>query len=261
MSDAAPTPGLARLSGLARRAGRVVLDVLLPPHCLTCDSPVSAPGQFCPACFARTSFVTAPLCGTCGVPFEAAGQGGLDGVCEGCRAHPPPWGAARAALRYDDQARRLLLPFKYEDRIEVARALAPFMARAGAGLLRLADVVVPVPLHRRRLLSRRYNQAALLAQALSRLSGRPAVLDGLRRTRATATLGGRSGAERRAELAGAFQVRASRAAQLADARVLLVDDVLTSGATAEACTVALLAGGAARVDVLAAARVPDPRMA
>ena len=261
MSEAAPTPALARLSRLARRAGGALLDVLLPPHCLTCDSPVTAPGQFCPACFTRTSFVTAPLCGCCGVPFEAAGQGGLDAVCEGCRAHPPPWGAARAALRYDDQARRLLMPFKYGDRIEVARALAPFMARAGAGLLRQADLLVPVPLHRRRLLSRRYNQAALLAQALSRVSGRPAVLDGLRRVRPTATLGGRSGAQRRAELAGAFQVRPSRAARLDGARVLLVDDVLTSGATAEACTQALLDAGATRVDVLAAARVPDPRLA
>ena len=161
-----------RLLALLRQAGRAALDVLLPPHCLTCDSPVDAPGQFCPACFARTGFVTAPLCLTCGVPFESAGQGGLAGTCEGCRAHPPAWGAARAALRYDDQARRILMPFKYGDRVETARALAPFMARAGSALLAAADLLVPVPLHRRRLLSRRYNQAALLAQSLSRLRAR-----------------------------------------------------------------------------------------
>lgn len=250
-----------RLLALLRQAGRAALDVLLPPHCLTCDSPVDAPGQFCPACFARTGFVTAPLCLTCGVPFESAGQGGLAGTCEGCRAHPPAWGAARAALRYDDQARRILMPFKYGDRVETARALAPFMARAGSALLAAADLLVPVPLHRRRLLSRRYNQAALLAQSLSRLSGRPAVLDGLRRVRHTTSLGALSGAERRAALAGAIQVRASRVGQLRDARVLLIDDVITSGATAEACVRALLTAGAARVDVLAAARVPDPRLA
>lgn len=238
----------------------MVVDILLPPHCLTCDNPVGAPGQFCSACFARTGFVTAPLCDACGVPFEAAGQGGLDSVCEGCRLHPPPWGAARAALRYDDQARRILMPFKYGDRVEVARALAPHMARAGGALLRHADLLVPVPLHRSRLLSRRYNQAALLVQALSLISGRPAVLDGLQRMRPTATLGRSSAAQRRAELAGAFRARPSRVAILADARVLLVDDVLTSGATAEACVRALLAAGVARVDVLAAARVPDPRM-
>ena len=261
MSASLPSPFAARVLTALRGSGRVALDVLLPPHCLTCDSPVQAPGQFCPGCFARTAFITAPLCHSCGVPFEAAGQGGLTGVCGGCRQHPPAWGAARAALRYDDQARRILMPFKYGDRVEVARALAPHMARAGAGLLRAADLLVPVPLHRRRLLSRRYNQSALLAQALSRLSGRPAVLDGLRRVRPTAVLGHSSGAQRRAELAGAFQVRASRVAILTGARVLLVDDVLTSGATAEACTRALLAAGAARVDVLAAARVSGPRTA
>ncbi len=261
MPAPAQPPASTRVLSALRTAGRTLLDALLPPHCLTCDAPVSAPGQLCLRCFGRTAFITAPLCDACGVPFEAAGHGGLQAVCEGCRQHPPPWGAARAALRYDDQARRILMPFKYGDRIETARALAPHMARAGAGLLALADLLVPVPLHRRRLLARRYNQAALLAQALSRLTGRPAVLDGLRRVRPTAPLGQRSAAQRRAELAGAFQVRASRAGILADARVLLVDDVLTSGATAEACAAALLAGGAARVDVLAAARVPDPRTA
>ena len=261
MSAAAPSAAAACLLAALRGAGRIVLDVLLPPHCLTCDGPVGTPGQLCAACFGRTAFITAPLCDACGVPFEAVGQGGLGGACEGCRLHPPAWGAARAALRYDDQARRILMPFKYGDRVEVARALAPHMARAGGALLRQADLLVPVPLHRRRLLSRRYNQAALLAQALSRLSGRPAVLDGLRRVRATASLGQRTAAQRRAELSGAFQVRASRAGILRDARVLLVDDVLTSGATAEACARTLLAAGAARVDVLAAARVPDPRMA
>ena len=202
------------------------------------------------------------MCAICGVPFEAAGQGGIGGTCPGCRAHPPPWGAARAALRYDDQARRILMPFKYGDRIETARALAPMMVRAGAALLQAADLLVPVPLHRWRLLSRRYNQSALLAQALARLSGRPAVLDALRRVKATASLslGAKSGVERRAELAGAIQARASRAGVLAGARVLLIDDVITSGATASACVEALLGAGATRVDVLAAARASDPRL-
>lgn len=160
-------------------------------------------------------------------------------------------------MRYDDQTRRILLPFKYGDRIEIARALAPHMARTGAALLAAADWLVPVPLHRGRLLSRRYNQSALLAQALSRISGRHAVLDGLRRTRATAFLARKSGQERKTEIAGAFAVRQSRQEQLADARVLLIDDVMTSGATADACARALLAAGVARVDVLVAACVAD----
>jgi len=243
-----------------RRGVGLLLDALLPPQCLTCDAPVGAPGQFCGACFRRTGFVTDPCCASCGRPFGSALQGGTTGMCTDCREHPPAWTSARAALRYDDQARRILLPFKHGDRIETARALAPHMARAGAALLSAADWLVPVPLHRGRLLSRRYNQSALLAQALSRLSGRPAVLDGLRRVRATASLGQKTGTERRAEVAGVFAIRASRQGQLADSRVLLIDDVMTSGATADGCARALLAGGVARVDVLVAARVADARL-
>jgi len=243
------------VNSLWRRGAVLLLDVLLPPHCLTCDAPVGAPGQFCAACFRRTTFVTDPCCACCGRPFGSPAQGGVSGLCSECRVRPPAWTAARAALRYDDQTRRILLPFKYSDRIETARALAPHMARAGAALLRAADWLVPVPLHRGRLLSRRYNQSALLAQAVSRLSGRPTVLDGLRRTRATASLAQKSGVQRKAEVAGAFMVRPSRQTQLADARVLLIDDVLTSGATADACARALLAAGVARVDLLVAACV------
>ena len=193
--------------------------------------------------------------------FGAAGQGGGRQTCTPCRERPPAWGAARAALRYDEQGKRIVLPLKYADRVQNARALAPHMLRAGAALVAAADWLVPVPLHRRRLLARRYNQAALLAQAVARLGGRPALLDGLQRVRITAPLGEKSPAERVAELAGAFAVRPSRRTQLADSRVLLVDDILTSGATAEACTRVLLAAGVLRVDVLAAARTPDPRSA
>lgn len=241
--------------------GRAALDVLLPPQCLTCDAQVDAPGQLCAECFGRTAFITDPCCGRCGAPFEAAGQDARYRAaaltCGKCQEQPPPWGRARAALRYDDQTRRIVLPFKYGDRTEIAKALAPHMARAGSALLRGADVLVPVPLHRLRLLSRRYNQAALLAQALSRLSGRPAALDALRRTRATQQLAHMSPKSRDAEVAGAFAVRPRRLARIEGAQVLLIDDVLTSGATAAACARALLAAGAAGVDLLVAARASD----
>lgn len=245
----------ARLTRAAREAGRLVLDVLLPPHCLTCDQPVDRPGQLCPACFEKTSFITAPCCSRCGAPFETRERAGPSGECPTCLADPPPWGQARAALRYDEQSKRIILPLKYGDRVETARALAPMMLRAGSELVQAADWLVPVPLHRTRMIARRYNQAALLATAVARLSGRRALLDALRRVKATTPLAELSPVRRAEVMAGAIAVRTSRRVMLQDSRVLLVDDVLTSGSTARACVEALREAGVARVDVLAAARV------
>ncbi|MBS0561494.1 MAG: ComF family protein, partial [Proteobacteria bacterium] len=130
----------------------------MPPGCPACGQEVPAQGLFCADCFARTAFVTAPFCACCGVMFAHAEQGGADSVCPGCRASPPLFSRARAAFRYDAQGRQLVLPLKHADRVELAGVLAPHMARAGAALLREAEVLVPVPLHRRRLFQRRYNQ-------------------------------------------------------------------------------------------------------
>jgi ComF family protein len=244
----------------AQRAGRRALDLLLPPRCAACDNPVSMQGQLCATCFAGTNFVTAPFCVRCGVPFASVEQGGIEGLCPGCRAHPPQFRQARAALRYDEQGRRLILPLKHGDRIELAHILAPIMARAAAALLARAEVLVPVPLHRRRLFQRKYNQAAVLAFAVGRLAGRPVLADALVRTRRTAPLDDKSPEERAREVAGSFLVWPSRVARIAGRTVLLVDDVMTSGATSNACAAALLEAGAAAVDVLVAARVPDPRL-
>ncbi|MBV8095552.1 MAG: ComF family protein [Acetobacteraceae bacterium] len=232
--------------------------MILPHSCVACDAPANEPGQFCPSCFLGVSFITPPFCNNCGVPFASRHHGGPDGVCLVCRTAPPSYRRARAAWRYDHQSRRLILQLKHGDRTELARALAPHMARAGSELLRDADVLAPVPLHRKRLFRRRYNQAALLARAVGRIAGRKVIPDALIRTRPTASLGDKSAAERTAEVTGAFMVRPRRAPAIAGRRVLLIDDVLTSGATAEACAAALLAGGARQVDVLAAARVPAP---
>jgi len=245
---------------LLLRSGRSLLDVLLPPRCLSCDAPVEVPGQMCVDCFGQTDFITEPSCGRCGVPFPSAGTFAADLLCPTCNEAPPAFRRARAALRYNAQGRRLILPFKHADRPEIAAALAPHMVRAGAALLREADVLVPVPLHRRRLFHRRYNQAALLTLALSRLTGVPASLDSLIRCHATAPLGDKSAAERGAAVQGAFAMRIGREARIATRHVVLVDDVMTSGSTANACARVLLAAGAASVDVLVAARVPDPRL-
>ena len=209
-----------------------VLDFVLPPHCPGCDTQVQAQGTFCEACFGALNFITAPLCRSCGLPFASAAQGGLAGVCLTCMAHPPAWGEARAALVYDAAARRLILPFKHADRQDLADVLGRHMARAGRALLARADVLVPVPLHRWRLFRRGFNQAGLLARGLMRQGGYEVLPDALRRVRRTPTLGPLSAVERARMMQGAFAVRACRAPRLRGARVVLVDDVMTSGATA-----------------------------
>ena len=243
----------------ARIAGRGMLDLLLPPNCATCDQPAAAPGQLCAECFRLTGFVTPPFCARCGVPFTTAALGGPEQLCPACILLPPVFGEARAALRYDAQSRRMILPLKHADRTDLVAALAPQMVRVGGPLLARADLLVPVPLHRHRLFQRRYNQAALLARAISRLSHVPLQPDALVRIRATDSLGDKSAEARAAEVQRAFVVRASRVRRVHGLRVLLVDDVMTSGATANECAAALLRAGAAAVDVLVAARVPDPR--
>jgi len=233
---------------------RRLLDAALPPHCLTCDNPVTEQGTQCPVCFGKLTFITEPCCARCGLPLPHA-----DAVCAACEQAPPIFDAARAPLLYDDGARSLILPLKHADRTDLALPLAGHMARAGAALLARADILVPVPLHWRRLFKRRYNQSALLARHLAARAGKPMIPDALRRIRATSPLGGLSAFERRHAVDGVFIAAPGHVLRLQGRRILLVDDVMTSGATANACARALLAAGAAAVDVLAAARVPDPR--
>jgi ComF family protein len=247
----------------ARGGVRIVLDALLPPQCLACRAQVDAPGRFCAECFRGVTFLGDPCCARCGLGFAYAGQAatrapGEGLLCAHCVVDPPPWARARGAMLYNETSRRLVLALKYADRTEHAGPLAAMMARAGAALLRDCDVIVPVPLHRLRLLTRRYNQAALLALALGRLGGRPIRVDALRRIRRTASLGHLSSAARAELVHEAFAPRPAARPALLGRRVLLVDDVLTSGATARACAAVLLQAGAVSVDVLVAARVGRP---
>jgi ComF family protein len=239
----------------AARGFAALLDLLLPPTCAGCDALVAEPGQLCAACFRGLDFITDPVCERCGRPFASSAEAGAP--CVFCIRRPPPWGQARAAFRYDQAARDLILPLKHADRTEIAETLARHMQRAGRVLLERAEVLVPVPLHRWRLLHRRYNQAALLAAALARRVGRPCVPDALRRVRSTASLGPLSALRRDALMQGAIDVRPGRAGAVTGKRILLIDDVLTSGATARACTRALLDAGAVCIDVLVVSRVAD----
>lgn len=257
MTEQAAAPFAAPFAAAARRAGRAavrrVVDLVLPPRCIGCGALVDAPGALCGTCWRGIDFITQPFCARCGLPFgHDAGEGA---ICGECARNPPPYERARAAAVYDDASRALILAFKHADRTDAAKALGGWLARAGADILGDADAIVPVPLHRRRLLARRYNQSALLAQALSRATGVPCIVDGMVRTRATPSQGRMDRTRRERNVRGAFAIRKSRAAALKGRHVVLVDDVLTTGATVSSCTRALLRGGAARVSVLALARV------
>ncbi len=243
-------------TGWVRRTAGAALGLLLPPRCLVCGGVVEGAGAVCAACWPGITFLGPPCCSACGYPFEFdPGQGAL---CGSCAAARPSWRRARAVIAYDDASRAPVLAFKHRDRIDAAPAFGGWMARAGAELLEHAELLVPVPLHRTRLIRRRYNQAALLAHAAATASGVKAAVDVLLRTRRTPSQGRLSPPARRRNVAGAFAVRSGRAELIRGRHVVLVDDVMTTGATAEACTRTLLRAGAAAVDVLTLARVVRP---
>ena len=237
--------------GLARAR-----DFILPPRCLACGVVVGESAGLCIVCWHQVDFITAPQCDHCGRPFAYDDPG--QRVCAPCLATPPPFRRARAALVYGDLAKSMILGLKYADQMHMTGPLAAWMARAGGPLLAEAELIVPVPLHRRRLFARRFNQAAALAFALPGVRREMVATNILVRRRATPPQGRLSAAARRRNLRGAFTVPPARRPHVAGRRVLLVDDVHTSGATLAASARALLAAGADSVDALTLARVAPP---
>ncbi|WP_083255837.1 ComF family protein [Methylobrevis pamukkalensis] len=244
-----------RLIGLARRGARGLVsglvDMALPPSCPLCRSLTASVGGLCPACWGQIRFIERPYCERLGTPFPYdLGAGALSAPAI---ADPPVFDRLRAVAIFDGGARDLVHDLKYRDRTDLAPMMGGLMARAGRDLLADADVIVPVPLHPFRLWQRRFNQAALLGAEIGRAAGVAVLPDGLRRVRRTRRQVGLERRERLDNMRGAFAL--ARPEAVAGRRVLLVDDVYTTGATVESVTRILRRGKAARVDVLVFARV------
>jgi ComF family protein len=239
--------------GPLRWLGGMLLDQFYPPVCLSCDAPVATADALCAACFRKLRPITAPMCPVLGLPFEVSI--GPEARSAEAIANPPPFDRARSAVVYNEVARSLVGKLKYGDRPELARFCARLMAQAGQELWGADAVLVPVPLHRTRQFSRRYNQSTELARALSALTGiavDPPLVTRKKRTRQQVGL---SGDARQRNVAGAFAPHADALARLKGRRVIIVDDVITTGSTVKAVTRALKVGGATAIDVVSFARV------
>lgn len=237
---------LDKVAGLSAR-------LLFPPACPGCRRLVTQPFTLCGECWPQLRFIERPWCEVLGTPFSH--EIGEHLVCADALADPPPFARARAAVSYHGVARQMVLSLKFGDRTELAPTMARWMLRAGAELVEEAAMVVPVPLHRARFLRRRFNQSAELARALCRLSGRPFLPDAAVRRRATRQQAGLGARQREDNVRGAFAVPPAAQMALRGRRVLVVDDVYTTGTTVAAVARALKRAGAADVDVLTFARV------
>lgn len=229
-----------------------LLDLVLPPRCVVSGAPVERQGMIAPQAWSALDFIVAPFCDSCGRPFEfEVGEGAL---CVECVEERPAFQTARAALKYNDSSRDLILGFKHGDKMHAVLAFIPWLERAGNDMIAQADYIVPVPLHPFRLIRRRYNQAAIMAHALARKTGKTCLPDLLKRVRPTATQGHLNPDARRKNVHKAFAVQPAFKSKIAAKNIILIDDVYTTGATVKECAETLLKSGAARVDVLTLAR-------
>ncbi|MFN7710453.1 MAG: double zinc ribbon domain-containing protein [Holosporales bacterium] len=241
---------------MLKALGYQLLNYLLPPRCAGCGALVDEAHRLCAPCYHRLTFITDPQCACCGFPFPYAQEPGS--LCAACAQHPPLYHQARAVVSYDGVGRELILRLKHGDATHLAETLAPLLAGAGKELLSPGALLVPVPIHPGRLLRRRYNQAALLCTALSKLTGLEMDVLSLKRVVATPSQGGLNRTQRYENVKSAFAADPHRARVLKNKKIILVDDVLTTGATVSCATAVLLKAGAKQVDVLTFARVTGP---
>ena len=232
---------------------RKLVDLAIPPLCLVCEAIIAEPGACCPGCWSKIRFIAKPICEITGAPFSFEVVGGM--VSADAIANPPPYTQCRSAVVYDDHVRSLVTGLKYSDRLDLAPWLANWMVTAGKILLEKRPILVPVPLYTTRLIQRRFNQSAELARNISELTGLSFRPDLLIRSRRTRQQVGLTASERARNVQGAFKVPESMKLEVAGSKVLLIDDVYTSGATVKAAARALLRAGSSNVDVLTFARV------
>ncbi|PYF11786.1 ComF family protein [Rhodobacter viridis] len=236
-----------------RSALRMALHTVFPPRCICCGAAVSTDYGLCGPCWRETSFISGAVCDCCGLPLPGDEAGTV--LCDDCLASPRPWARGRAAFLYAGTGRKLVLQLKHADRLDLVPPLALMLARAAEPILRPKMLVAPVPLHRLRLVRRKFNQSAMLAQGLARERGLACVPDLFVRTRPTAAMEGMTRGERRTNLEGAIAVTPKHLDRIKGKHLLLIDDVLTSGSTLEATAEAALAAGASKVSVAVLARV------
>ncbi len=246
-----------RMAAYGSVLARAAANAIFPPVCLVCRKPVDDAGHLCSECWGNIHFLDGPVCDSCGVPFEF--ETFEDQKCAACIASPPDYAHARAVFVYDDASKPLVLSLKHGDRTDFAPTLAAWLHRSGKHMLTRADILVPVPLHWRRRVSRRFNQSAELVRILSRITSLPAGMTVLERMKPGPSQGTLSRRARNRNVAGVFRTRDGTGDLIADKHVILIDDVLTTGATANACARALSRGGARQVDVLTLARVALPQ--
>ncbi len=247
-------PGL-RLRKLFRSVSDYALDTIFPPVCLGCEARLDAHNALCPACWRTIDFIRPPLCDCLGIPMPYDTGGPM--LSAAAVAAPPDYDRARAVARYDGLMRDLIHDFKFRETHDARALFGRWMSEAGAALIAECDVIVPVPLARWRLLTRRFNQSQILAAEIAKRTGKPVAPFSLIRVRTTKNQVGLSRNERRRNVAGAFAVPQSQIGSVAGKSVLLIDDVVTTGATAPSAARALKKAGAARVDVLALALAGD----